>query len=218
MNINAVLFDMDGVIVDTEPLHHRAYFEMFEHYGIEMTEELYQTFTGKSTRNVCQLVKDKLGADAKVEELIRTKRRFFKDYFDHDKEFDMLPGVFELIKNYHQNGLKLVLASSASENTIRWVFDRFKLHSYFMGTISGATLKASKPHPEIFEKAAEIAGEPREKCMVIEDSTNGIAAAFSAGIFTVAYKSVHSKAQDYSKANMIISDFDEIKYDRIKKI
>jgi len=100
--------------------------------------------------------------------------------------------------------------------TINKVFTRFELDQYFKAKLSGADLKASKPHPEIFIKAAEAALQPREYCMVIEDSTNGIQAAFDAGIYCVGYDSKHSKNQDYTKANMVISHFNEIMYDQIK--
>jgi HAD superfamily hydrolase (TIGR01509 family) len=123
--------------------------------------------------------------------------------------------VLDLIKNYHDNGLTLVLASSASMTNIDRIFNRFELDSYFKAKLSGADLKASKPHPEIFIKAAEASGFAAGECMVIEDSTNGITAAKAANIYCVGYKSLHSKNQDYSKADLVISDFREIMYGKL---
>jgi HAD superfamily hydrolase (TIGR01509 family) len=151
-----------------------------------------------------------------IEEISAHKRNYFKKYFDTDPNFDLLPGVLDLIKNYHENHIKLVLASSAHINTINWVFEKFDLAKYFVGKISGASLRESKPHPEIFILAAESANEPKENCMVIEDSTNGILAAHAAGIFCTAYKSEHSSGQNYEKANLVISEFEEITFDKIK--
>ena len=93
---------------------------------------------------------------------------------------------------------------------------RFNLDPYFSEKLSGADLKASKPHPEIFINAAKAARVLQNECFVIEDSTNGIKAAKGAGIFCVAYKSEHSKNQDYTLADMVISDYNEISFDRIK--
>lgn len=211
MKIHAVLFDMDGVIVDTEPLHHKAYYKMFEENGIIVEEDLYQSFTGQTTHHVCSQLKDIFDLKQSPEELVQTKRRYFRDYFDHDPDFDLLPGVKDLIRFYHENGIKLILASSASRNTINWVLSRFDLDRYFMDRISGAELKASKPHPEIFMKAAQMAVESLENCIVIEDSTNGIKAAKSAGIYCIAYRSPHSKNQDYSLADRLIDDFSKAK-------
>jgi beta-phosphoglucomutase len=103
-------------------------------------------------------------------------------------------------------------------NTINWVFEKFQLEQYFIGKISGDTLKESKPNPEIFILAAEIANEQRENCIIIEDSTNGIKAASAAEIFCVAYKSEHSIGQNYEKANLVISDFSEIEYPKMVEI
>ncbi len=210
MNFKAVLFDMDGVIVDTEPLHRKAYFKTFDDLGIHVSEEFYASFTGNSTKKVCEKLIERFDLKESHEEITAIKRRYFKYLFDHDEEFDLIPGVLDLIKHYHENGVKLVLASSASNNTINWVFERFRLDPYFVGKISGADLKESKPNPEIFLKAAEIAGEPKENCMVIEDSTNGILAAHRAGIFCAAYKSPHSEKQDYTLANMVVEDYKEL--------
>ena len=215
MPLKAVLFDMDGVIVDTEPLHRKAYFKTFEDLNIQVSEELYESFTGNSTKKVCETLIENFNLQQSIEEISIIKRKYFKHFFDHDADFNLIPGVLNLIKNYHENGVKLILASSASENTIQWVFEKFDLEKYFSGKISGDSLKESKPHPEIFEIAAKMSGEKKENCMVIEDSTNGILAAHLAGIFCVAYKSEHSFGQNYEKANLVISDFGEITFERI---
>jgi len=216
--LQGVLFDMDGVIVDTEPLHHKAYYQMFDEVGIEVSPELYQSFTGQSTINICKRLVDHFDLIKTPEHLMYTKRDNFKYLFANDTSLQLINGVLDIIKEYHANELKLVLASSASMMTIDNVFDRFDLNQYFIAKFSGADLKQSKPHPEIFEKAAHATGYERSNCMVIEDSTNGIKAANAAGIFCVGYDSQHSKNQDYSIANMVISDFQEIQHDKIQSI
>lgn len=217
MPLKAVLFDMDGVIVETEPLHRKAYFQLFEDLGIKVSEELYSSFTGASTKKVCNILIEKHQLSASQEDLALIKRKYFKHYFYNDSDFNLLPGVKNLIENYFENKIKLVLASSASMMTIDMVFEKFDLEKYFIGKISGADLKESKPHPEIFLLAAEIANEPKQNCMVIEDSTNGIIAAHSAGIFCTAYKSEHSVGQQYEKADLVISDFSEIEFEKVEK-
>ena len=216
MPLKAVLFDMDGVIVDTEPLHRKAYFKMFDDLAIEVSEDLYTSFTGASTKKVCTTIIENFQLERNHEHLSAIKRVYFKDYFYNDADFNLIPGVKKLIENYYENGVKLVLASSASMVTIDMVFEKFGLEKYFIGKISGADLKESKPHPEIFLLAAKIANEPKKNCLVIEDSTNGIAAAHAAGIFCAAYKSKHSSGQNYEKANLVISDFKEITFDKMK--
>ena len=212
MKLTAVLFDMDGVIVNTEPLHKKAYYQMFEKVGVEVESALFESFTGQTTHFVCKQLKEKFALNHTIEEMISLKREHFKTLFATDPDFDLMPGVLDLIHFYHTNGIKLVLASSASYFTINAVFDRFGLNPYFVAKISGTDLKASKPHPEIFEKAADLAFVNRENCMVIEDSTNGFLAAKAAGIFCLAYENKFSKNQDYSIADKVISDFKEAKF------
>ena len=217
MPLKAVLFDMDGVIVDTEPLHKKAYFRTFSDLRIDVSEDFYSTFTGNSTQKVCEKLIEKFDLKVTWQEIAQTKRSYFKNLFDNDPDFDLIPGVLPLIQHYYKNKITLILASSAHINTINWVFEKFDLEKYFSGKISGAALKESKPNPEIFLLAAEMSGEQKENCMVIEDSTNGIIAANRAEIFCAAYKSEHSKMQDYALANIVVEDFSELKLQKIGK-
>ncbi len=214
--LKAVLFDMDGVIVDTEPLHRKAYYMMFDDMNIDVSEELFTSFTGQATLNICEQLCSTFKLTVAPQELVRAKRKHFKYLFENDQSLQLLDGVLDLIQNYFNHGLTLVLASSASMPNINRIFERFDLNKYFVAKLSGADLKASKPHPEIFIKAAQAAGYDRSECMVIEDSTNGMKAANGAQIFCVGYKSEHSVNQDYRFANLTIHTFDEITFSKVK--
>ena len=214
--LKAVLFDMDGVIVDTEPLHHKAYNMMFDDVGIDVSDTMYRSFTGQSTRGICEFLCEQFDLSLEPIILEKGKRAHFTKLFFEDPDLQLLEGVEDLIKDYYTNGLTLVVASSASMFTINNVMKRFNLDPYFKDKLSGADLKASKPHPEIFINAAKAAGVSTSECFVIEDSTNGIIAAKEADIFCIAYKSVHSKDQDYTRADMLVSDFKDITFDKIK--
>jgi beta-phosphoglucomutase len=216
--LKAVLFDMDGVIVDTEPLHHKAYYQLFDSLGVVVSDELYQSYTGQSTINVCRRFIDHFGLTQSPEELTSIKQANFRNIFATDNELQLIGGVLALIQEYYIQGLTLVLASSASHNTINNVFNRFNLNQYFKVKISGADFEKSKPNPAIFIKAAELSGQPTENCMVIEDSTNGILAAKGANIYCVGFESPNSKNQDYSRADKVISAFTEIRYEELLKI
>ncbi|WP_369764826.1 HAD family hydrolase [Flavobacterium sp. WC2429] len=215
--IQTVIFDMDGVIVDTEPVHRYAYFQQFGELQIDVTEEMFTSFTGNSTRNTFQKVKDIFQLENDVEDMIQRKRTIFNDAFDKKEDLELLVGVENLIKDFHQKGMQLILASSASKVTIERVFNRFKLHDYFTHIVSGEDFPNSKPHPAIFEHAASLSVAPKDNCIVIEDSTNGIKAAKAAGIFCVAYNSFHSKDQDLSEADVIINHFSDINFETVSQ-
>lgn len=216
--VQTVIFDMDGVIVDTEPVHHFAYYQHFNELNIEVSDEMYRSFTGNSTRNIFQKLKAQFNFQEDVEDLILRKRHLFNEAFDLKEDLYLIEGVEELIKDLHSNGMQLIVASSASKVTINRVFTRFNLHQYFTHIVSGEDFPKSKPHPAIFEHAASLSIAPKENCIVIEDSTNGIQAAVSAGIFCVGYDSFHSKDQDLSKANVVIQHFNELNFEKVRDL
>lgn len=206
---------MDGVIVDTELVHRYAYHKQFGELDILVPENMYTTFTGLSTRNTFQKLKDHFQLEQEVEDLILRKRSIFNDAFDSKEDLALLEGVENLIKDFHNNGMQLIVASSASKETINRVFKRFDLHQYFSHIVSGEDFPQSKPHPAIFEHAASLSIAPKENCIVIEDSTNGVKAAKAAGIFCVGYNSFHSKDQDLSLADVVVNHFSELNAEKV---
>lgn len=209
---------MDGVIVDTEPVHHFAYVQHFKQLNIDVSPEMYASFTGNSTKNIYERLKTIYDLKEDVQTLVETKRNLFNDAFDQKEDLYLLDGVEDLIKELHQNGMQLILASSSANVTIQRIFDRFMLDKYFTYKVSGEDFPKSKPHPAIFLKASELAQTAVENCIVIEDSTNGIMAAKAAGIYCVGYDSFHSKLQDYSLADQVISHFNELSFEKIRNI
>ncbi len=216
--IQTVIFDMDGVIIDSEPVHHYAYNQLFKQLGIEISPELYASFTGNSTKNIFERLKVIYNLEDDVDTLVNAKRDLFNSAFDSKEDLYLLDGVENLIHDLHQNGMQMVLASSSAKVTIERIFKRFDLNQYFTHKVSGEDFPKSKPHPAIFEQAAFLAQTPRENCIVIEDSTNGIIAANAAGIYCIGYNSAHSKLQDLSSANQVIQHFDELSFDSIRNI
>lgn len=201
---------MDGVIIDSELLHKKAYYETFISLGLEVSDELYKTLTGSSTLNAFQKLTAHFNIDENPNELVLQKRKRYVNFFENDPTLHLVKGVEDIIKYFFNKGITLVLASSSAMVNIERVFNRFNLNQYFTAKISGADLVNSKPHPEIFEKAAILGNASKENCIVIEDSDNGIKAANDAGLYVFGYRNPMVADQTLENADTIITEFNEL--------
>jgi len=210
-SIKCVIFDMDGVIIDSEEIHKKAYYETFNTLNIEVSDTLYKSFTGSSTINAFQRLVAHFDLKNNPKELVLDKRKRYVNFFENDPNLHLVAGVEEIIKYFYNKGIILILASSSAMINIDRVFNRFNLNTYFAAKISGADLKESKPNPEIFNKAAILENISKENCVVIEDSDNGITAANDANIFVFGYANKLSEGQTLENADFVINHFSELK-------
>jgi len=214
----SVIFDMDGVVVNTEPVHYKSNQVFYKSLGITVADDVYASFTGNSDKNIIQKLKDIYNLDVDNDVLLDKCRDYFCDAFNNEETLDLMPGVRDLIIDLYNNGMILLLASSSSKVQIEMVFKRFELHKYFTHIISGEDFEYSKPNPAIFLDAVEKSGFTADECIIIEDSTNGIKAANAAGVYCIGYKNDEHSLQDTSLANEVISDFKQLSYERIRDI
>ena len=210
-SIKCVIFDMDGVIIDSEEIHKKAYYETFNALNVEVSDTLYKSFTGSSTINAFQRLVAHFNLKNDPEKLVLDKRRRYVNFFENDPNLNLVAGVEEIIKYFYKKGIVLILASSSAMINIDRVFNRFNLNIYFTAKVSGADLKESKPNPEIFNKAAILGNISKENCVVIEDSDNGITAANDANIFVFGYANKLSEGQTLENADFVINNFNELK-------
>lgn len=216
--IKTVIFDMDGVLINSEPLHHLVFNSQFKKLKIEVSDELFATFTGNSTQMIFEKIIQHFDLKHDVTELVNEKTRLFVDAFHKSTAYNLISGVKDVIIDLHKNEIQLIVASSSEMEIIEAIFDRFDLNPYFSHKVSGADFPKSKPHPAIFLKAVELSGALAAECIVIEDSTNGIQAAKAAGLYCIAYKGFDVDTQNQSLADEIILDFFELNYQKISHI
>lgn len=216
--VKTVIFDMDGVLVNSEPLHHEVSLVHYKDLNIEVTDDIFATFTGNSNKMIYQKLKDRFELPQEIEDLILAKNNLFIDAFDKKEDLELMPGVKDLIIDLYKNGVQLIVASSSEMEIIDKVFERFDLDQYFTHKVSGNDFPESKPNPAIFIKAASYSTAPIEECVIIEDSTNGIKAAKAAGIFCIAYKSEGVDSQDQSLADVIIYDYKDLNFEKMKNM
>lgn len=213
--ITTIIFDMDGVLVNSEPVHQRLEKEMYEELGLTLTYEEQQSFVGQSAMDSWTFVINKYGLKDKPQELLlRGRRKYLKVLLETD-EVKLMEGAHDLIhrleKHYH-----LLLASSATSVTIGEVLRKFELVETFPIFIGGDMVVNSKPNPEIFLKIAEQAGVQPGECVVIEDAEHGVTAAKRAGMKTIGFQNHHSGTQNLGKADRVVEGLKDITIELIR--
>ncbi|MEA4936015.1 MAG: HAD family hydrolase [Paludibacter sp.] len=210
MQKRCIIFDMDGVIIDSEPIHHACEKEIFDLLGIHVPEEVHNTFVGSTDEIMWSRIAEEHGLPMdEVESIIQLKQRLYLEYLEQEQYLQPIPNIMELIEELNNNFL-LVLASSSPHEQIDYILENLDLKQYFTSIISGEDVVKGKPSPEIFLLAAKSAGVKPELCVVIEDSYNGIIAAKNARMKCIAYYNPNSGNQDLSKADIVVSSFKEI--------
>ncbi len=203
--ISTVIFDMDGVLIDSEPIHLAIERQQFQALGLHLDLAEHQRFVGTSATNMWQTLVERYQLATSVEERVAEGIHLFLDYLQlHRATLCPIAGVTALIEELVAQGFKLVLASSASRQNIELVLDIFGFTEHFPHWVSGQDLPQSKPHPDIFWRAAQLATAAPAQCAVIEDATNGVIAAKAAGMYCVAFRNPNSGNQDLHLADLVI--------------
>jgi len=209
--IRAVLFDMDGVLVDSEELIYLAAKQMFEEHGISVTREDFKPFIGTGENSYLGNVAKRYGFPMDIN---RDKARTYEIYSQiAPKQLRLLPGVKSFINECRNRELKLAVATSADE--IKMMVN-LKATGLFAGifdaTVNGLEVIHKKPHPEIYLKAAEKLNSDASACLVVEDAVNGIEAARAAGAKCLAVTGSFT-ATELAKADWIVNNLSEISED-----
>lgn len=197
---------MDGVIIDSEPLHEQAQKKFCKDLGFDLSKEEKQSFIGTSSKNMWQQLKERYQLSMSVPELCRLNLEAYFQVLD-DAQPQPIEGVASLIANLYAEKVQLVLASSSERESIEKVLGLFGFEKYFSHSVSGAELTHSKPHPEIFQKALRLSKTKPEEAVVIEDSTNGLKAANAAGVYAFGYDNPNSPGQNMQLADAVIRTF-----------
>lgn len=200
----AVIFDLDGVIIDSEPIHLEVLNEICIQWGNPYTADDYAQYLGKTYKEIWSMVKKRYNVDFDVEEMVRFYNRRLTEYFKNADRLPIVKGIPELLSVLKQEGILCAIGSASSRVNIDLTLEHIKNRDCFCVVVSGDDAVNGKPAPDIYLTAAEKMGIEPKDCAVIEDTTPGILAALRAGMYCIAYANVTSGKQDYSGANKII--------------
>ena len=213
--VKAVIFDMDGVIIDSEPIHSRVKMDTFAHFGIPFHEEDLVHYMGRTSNAIFGETLAKEGrTDIKPEDMAAYKHAYYLEILQSG-EIAPVTGSVELIKSLYEAGFPLALATSSNVRVMNTVLDSFHIRQYFSSVLSGGDLPESKPHPAIYLISARRLGVEPAECLVIEDTANGILAAKRAGMYCAAFRNPHSGRQDLSQADTIVDNLSDIDINKL---
>ncbi len=176
-DFDAVVFDKDGVIFDSERCGLICWLEVAEKYGIRDIEQTFLSCTGTNVEKNKQILRDAYGESFPYDRFLEEVFGLFDEKYD-DGRLPMKPGVFEILDYLHETGKKIALASSAGKISVEKELKNAGIYDYFDQIISGDMVKRSKPEPDIFLLACERIDVRPERAYAIEDSYNGIRAAY----------------------------------------
>ena len=183
-NIKAVLFDMDGVIFDTEKAYLDTWIKVFSKYGYEMKREIYISVMGTGRKNVKKVFLNIFGENLPIEDMYKEKDEILAKIIDEGK-VPVKNGAEEILSYLKESGYKTALATSARRIRTYKQVNKAGLDKYFDVIVTGDDISKGKPDPEIFLKAANKLGVMPKECIVIEDSPAGIEAAFRGNMYGI---------------------------------
>lgn len=187
MDIKAVIFDLDGVIVTTDDCHYTAWKKMADDEGIYFDRKINERLRGVSRMQSLEIVlekSDKAYTEQEKLALAAKKNAYYVDLIQKLTPHDVLGGVMKNLKTLKEHGIKIAIGSSSKNTPI--ILNRIGLADYFDVVSDGNNIKNSKPDPEVFIKAAEMLNIAPENCMIVEDADAGIEAGKLAGMKTFA--------------------------------
>ncbi len=207
-NINAVIFDMDGIIVDSEPWQMKAFNLTLKPFNISLSEEDFIKLIGiRSIENFKQL-KKKYNLPVSAEELTETKNNYYKTILKN--EIKPREGLIELLNFLFKNSYKIAVASGSIKKDVIDTLELLDIKHFFRVILSGDDVKEGKPDPEIFIKTADKLKIPYNECLVIEDSQTGVYAANAAGMQVIAIPTHYTQNHNFSKAVKVLKSLKEV--------
>lgn len=214
--MQALIFDMDGVISDTEVLHGEAESQILKRYGVVISgADLSHRFAGVPESVVWPILKQEYHLDIDVQSIMEEKLKMIITLAHGNVR--PIPGTLELIRSAQDRHLPLAVASSSDRRFIDVILSELQITSYFSAITSGHEVQHGKPAPDIFLLAAKKLGVDPAHCIVIEDAKSGSIAAALAGMKCIGYKPKNSR-QDLSAATVVVDDLQTVTWEMLEQL
>jgi beta-phosphoglucomutase len=208
--IEAIIFDMDGVLVDSEPIHIEIEKQQFMLNDVAISAEEHQIYMGTASEWMWREIIKKHKLRIPVEELIDQTRILSMRYFSELNEIPVMPGLVGFLEKLRTKNYPLAVASSSFPEIIDLILIKTNLKKYFQVIVSSQEAEKSKPEPDVFLLAASKLGISPKSCLVVEDSANGIKAAQAAGMNCIAYQNPGIDPKTQKEADAIVKSFEQL--------
>jgi len=212
--LEAVLFDMDGLIVDTEPIHFQAFKQYMKQHGVDMPESMMTDFIGLPEADNLLDLKAKFRLDASLEQMVAERRVIYLDLI-RTQALRVFPGFWEFSAAARERGLKQAVVSSAPQEQVEIVLSRLfegrpdgPPTSYFDGIVTGDDIHHNKPAPDIYLEGAKRVGIAPDRCLALEDSPPGAQSAVLAGMTAIAIPNEYTERLDFPAVAAVLPSLD----------
>lgn len=205
---SAVLFDMDGLIVDSEPIHAETYCRIFTDMGLKITPEDYRRAINIGTMNVGELYYSIGGKEEHWQDVNKHKARLFTQLVE--EKAVLLPGVLTLLDSLKSENVPAALCTSAGNTTLTAIMAKFDLLHYFDAVVTWQDVQATKPEPDAYIEGARRLGLRPDECIALEDSPRGALAAYNAGMKCIAVPTGCTADGDFSTAALVVKSLEEV--------
>ncbi|MBA4165984.1 MAG: HAD family phosphatase [Chitinophagaceae bacterium] len=207
-NSKAVIFDLDGTMLDNNPYHLRAFKKYLQKIEREISDEEYNSrINGRTNRDVMEYLYQKKLSDEELMPFVEEKEGLYRELYKND--IAPVKGLPELLEILYKNDIPMGIATSGIQPNIDFMFDNIAIRKYFRSVVNSSHIKKGKPDPEIFLKTAGTLHVDASACLVFEDSIVGITSAKAAGMKVIALATTHRK-EELAIADMIIDDYTEL--------
>ncbi len=211
----ALVLDMDGVIVDTEPLYIRIDALVCRELGVDVEEVEFERCVGQRAPEMWAELRERFALPASVDELLARAAALHREAVDAGERPPPVPGVLALIEDLHRRRVPVAVASSTPAASVDRVLDRLRIRELIANRIGGDQVTRAKPDPEIYLRAADALRVPPSACVAIEDSVPGVSAARAAGMVCVGLRNPRYRSQDLSHATVVVESLLELDVERL---
>ena len=211
-----IIFDMDGVIVDSNPYHERAWRQFCKSHKIKLTDkELHQYIFGRIAKDTVDYIFKKDHSMEEVYRYVDEKERIYRKMYA--KKIKLLEGLDAFLREMKKMGIPLAIATSAPKDNVNFLFKHLPIRDFFRFVLDETDIKKGKPDPEIYDKAIGRLGIPPWKCIVFEDSFSGVQSALTAGAQVIGVATTH-RPEKFDRISMVIENFRDLHFKNLLTI